>query len=122
MSDDEGAQLVLDHLTSGAREEIRLCPPAQRSSAERIIGYILKTYACYETPSTRWQVFYDRRQRGGRSIQDYSLNLLQLLQKVEVASNEDSPLLHDKDVVLNERFSAGLTLNAGEPHHGVCRP
>lgn len=108
LSDDEGAQLVLDHLTGGARAEIRLCPPAHRSSAERIIEHILKTYTCHETPSTRWEDFYGRRQRGGESIQEYSLNLLKLLQKVEVATPEGSPLLHDKDVILNERFSAGL--------------
>ena len=30
------------------------------------------------------------------------------LKKVEIASFEESPLLHDKDAVLNEKFSSGL--------------
>ena len=108
MSDEEGAQLVLDHLTGGARAEIRLCPPSERSTAERIIERILQTYECYETPSTRWEDFYGRRQRGGESIQEFSLNLLKLLRKVEIASPESSPLLDNKDAILNERFSSGL--------------
>ena len=46
--------------------------------------------------------------RGGESLQDFSLNLLKLLRKVEIATPEGSPLLENKDDILNERFSSGL--------------
>ena len=97
MSEEEGAQLVLDHLTGGARTEVRLCPPAVRSSAKSIIKRVVEVYTCHESPSARWEEFYGRRQRGGESLQDFSLNLLKLLRKVEIATPEGSPLLENKD-------------------------
>ncbi|XP_071806964.1 uncharacterized protein [Asterias amurensis] len=108
MSDEEGAQIVLDHLAGSARAEVRLCPPLVRSTPTRIIEHIMLTYACHETPSTRWEEFYGRRQRRGESIQEFSLNLLKLLRKVETATSADSPLLENKNAILIERFSSGL--------------
>ena len=108
LSDAEGVQLVLDHLTGHARDEVRLCPPERRTNAEDVIGWILATYACHETPSARWSDFYGRQQRPGESIQDYSLHLMKLLRKVELASPADSPQMQGKDTILCERFAAGL--------------
>ena len=68
----------------------------------------MEVYTCHESPSARWEEFYGRRQRGGESLQDFSLNLLKLLRKVEIATPEGSPLLENKDDILNERFSSGL--------------
>lgn len=107
LSDAEGAQLVLDHLTGAARDEIRLCPAAERANPSRIIERVLKTYTCHETPSTRWEDFYGRRQRGGESIQEFSLQLMRLLRRVEIAS-PDSPPLEEKNSILSEKFASGL--------------
>ena len=110
LSDAEGAQLVLDHLTGPARDEVRLCSPSERGKPESIISHVLKAYTCFETPSLRWQDFYSRRQRGGESVQEFSLQLMKLLRKVELASSKEThQQLHDKDAVLCEKFAAGLS-------------
>ena len=109
LSDAEGVQFVLDHLTGHARDEVRLCPPDQRKKAEDVISWILTTYACHETPSARWSDFYGRQQRPGESLQDYSLQLMKLLRRVELASPKDCPQMGNKDTILCERFAAGLS-------------
>ena len=106
LSAAEGVQFILDHLEGAARDEIRLCPAADRDTPKKILDRVIKTLCPQDTPSSRWGEFYARVQRGGESIQDFSLQLMKLLKRVVLVSSADS--IKDQDAVLCERFAAGL--------------
>ena len=65
LSAAEGVQFILDHLEGAARDEIRLCPAADRDTPKKILDRVIKTLCPQDTPSSRWGEFYARVQRGG---------------------------------------------------------
>ncbi|XP_038073051.1 uncharacterized protein LOC119741372 [Patiria miniata] len=106
LTETEGVQFILDHLEGAAKDEVRLCPAADRDTPDKILKQVVKTLCPQDTPSSRWGEFYARVQRGGESVQDFSLQLMKLLRRVALVSLTDG--INDQDAVLCERFAAGL--------------
>ena len=106
MSNPEGVQFILDHLAGTAKDEVRLCPAADRDTPEKIIRHVLNALCPQDTPSSRWREFYSRVQQAGETPQEFSLQLMKLLRRVELVSPKDS--VGSQDAALCERFASGL--------------
>ncbi|XP_052710475.1 uncharacterized protein LOC128184881 [Crassostrea angulata] len=102
---DARIDFLMDNLGGQAKDEIRLRPRLERDTAEKILEIIKSVFASTETPGALQQQFYQRDQKHGESLQNYSLALMKLLDKI-VAKDENA--VTDFDEMLKERFVEGI--------------
>lgn len=102
---DARIDFLMDNLGGQAKDEIRLRPRLERDTAEKILEIIKSVFASTETLGALQQQFYQRDQKHGESLQNYSLALMKLLDKI-VAKDENA--VTDFDEMLKERFVEGI--------------
>lgn len=102
---DARIDFLMDNLGGQAKDEIRLRPRLERDTAENILKIIKDAFASTETLGALQQQFYQRDQKHGESLQNYSLALMKLLDKI-VAKDENA--VTDFDEMLKERFVEGI--------------
>ncbi|CAG2186000.1 unnamed protein product [Mytilus edulis] len=108
---DEKAKIdfLMQNLISPAKDEIRLRPLLERDSADKILLLIHSIYDGDDSVSQLQQLFFQRNQKDDETLQDYSLNLMEIFDQINKRYNT---VLGDKDKVLKDRFIEGIK----EPH------
>ena len=97
---------LLYHLKGAAKEELRLRPDEEKNTPEAVFGVQLRNSFGEGLTSTQaMRKFFDRRQKGKESLQDYSHGLMVLLSRVE---RLNPGAVTDKDQLLRDQFLENL--------------
>ena len=102
---DSQVELVYDHLTGPAKDEVRIRPEADRNTASKLLDILRQTFQDAETVAQLQQRFYQRNQKADESLQSYSLILMKLVDRM---GKKDKAMLGDRDLMLTERFIDGV--------------
>ena len=102
LSDREGLDFVMDHLTGPAGQEVRFREPRTAMEALQIVRHV---FGDVDTMGAAQEAFYTRIQQPGETLLDYSLALVKLFSKHSKRQPSLSPLRND---TLKGRFASGV--------------
>lgn len=105
----EQAFFLFDHLEGEARDEIKYRPSIDKDDPERIISALRELYGCAESYIALLEVFYSRRQLEGETLQEFSLVLLGLFDRLKRQAPHTIP---NADSVVRDQFIEGVLDNA----------
>lgn len=105
MSEWDKAMFIYDHLEGEARTEIKYRPREVREDFKQIISVLLELYCSSHSYVALQQNFFDRKQKEGESLQEYSHALMELMGKVLKANPNAVP---NSQVVLRDQFSENV--------------
>ena len=105
-SDREGLDLIMDHLSGAAGQEVRFREPR---TAEEALQIVRSVFGDVDTVGVAQKAFYTRIQQPGETLLDYSLALVKLFGKLSKRQTSLTPL---RDETLKGRFASGVR----EPH------
>ncbi|MES9880803.1 MAG: zinc finger CCHC domain-containing protein [Sedimenticola sp.] len=98
-------EFLFDHLQGQARDELRVIPESDRKIPARIFDALRALFQDVDTVAQIQQAFYQRSQRQNETLQQYSLALLKLMDKLCKKQRE---AVGDKELMLRERFIDGV--------------
>ena len=99
----------MQNLISPAKDEIRLRRLLERDTANEILYLIHSIYDGDDSVTQLQELFFQRNQKDDETLQDYSLNLMNIFDQI---IKRDNTVLGDKDKVHKDRFIEGIK----EPH------
>lgn len=102
---DAQVEFLYAHLQGQAKDEIRIRSETEKSSATKILDIIRTTFQEAETVGQLQQRFYQRNQHKGETLQEYSLVLLKIMDRI---TKKDRHIVGDRDLMLKERFTDGV--------------
>lgn len=105
-STEEKLQFINDHLQGKAKDEIRVRADSEKTSVEQIFEILKSVFQDADTVAHIQQLFYQRDQKKDESLQDYSLQLLKLVDRL---IKKGSGVIGDKNLMLKERFIDGVS-------------
>lgn len=101
MTTAKKAFFLFDHLEGEARDEIKYRPSMDKDDPERIVSALRELYGCAESYVALQEAFYLRRQLEGETLQEFSLALLDLFDKLK----QQSPyVISNADVMVRDQF------------------
>ena len=103
-SEEEKVQFLLDHLTGTAKLRIR--DPSSKKSANAIFEALKHLFQDTDSVAQLQQAFYQRDQKPGETLQDYSLQLMKLADRL---CKRGVGVIGNRDLVFRERFIDGIT-------------
>ena len=86
MSAIDKAWFVYDHLEGPAQTEIKFRDRSVREDPEQIISVLREVYGCTKSYVSLQQRFFDRKQKEGESLQDFSHALMMLMERVTLCN------------------------------------
>lgn len=95
------AFFLFDHLEGEAKEEIKFRSSEERGNPARIIAILKELYGCTESYVALQEAFFSRRQQEGETLQEFSLALLGLMEKVKSQAPGDIP---NAEALLRDQF------------------
>lgn len=101
MTDWDKAMFVYDHLDGEARAEIKFRPRRVREDAEEIFKVLREMYSPAQSYVILQQSFFDRKQREGESLEEFSHALLDLMDRVQKAN---AHVVSNSETVLRDQF------------------
>ncbi|KAL1259109.1 hypothetical protein QQF64_009686 [Cirrhinus molitorella] len=101
MSELDKAMFVYDHLEGEARTEIKFRPGDVKGNVTEIFTVLRELYSSSVSYVILQQQFFDRKQKEGESLQEFSHALMGLMDKVRKAN---SNVVSDYQVVLRDQF------------------
>lgn len=105
----ERAFFLVDHLEGEAQDEIKYRPSLDKDDPRRIISALRELYGCAESYVALQEVFYSRRQLEGETLQEFSLALLGLFDRLK----QQSPhVISNADVIVRDQFIECVLYNA----------
>ena len=107
-SDSDQVAFVLEHLQGDAKREILYRPKFVKNSPDRIFEALIEVFQPVDSLPDCQETFYRRKQEAGESLFEYSIAIMQLLDRVERKS--DASFEHEKTLI--NRFSAGVSNEA----------
>ncbi|KAL4007466.1 hypothetical protein ACER0C_001318 [Sarotherodon galilaeus] len=93
------AFFLFDHLEGEAREEIKCCSSAGRTDPAKIITILQELYGCSDSYVALQEAFFSRKQQEGETLQEFSLALLGLMEKVKSSAPNGMPNADLKQLV-----------------------
>ena len=100
MSAIDQAWFVYDHLEGPAQTEIKFRDRSVREDPEQIFSVLREVYGCTKSYVSLQQRFFDRKQKEGESLQDFSHALMMLMERVTLcgpqAVSNPQTLLRDQ--------------------------
>lgn len=96
------ADFLFDHLVGEAKEEIKYRPRAERNDPDRIIAILTDLYGCSQSYIALQEAFFSRKQQEGETLQEFSLALMGLMDKVKQRAPDAVP---NAEVLLRDQFS-----------------
>lgn len=96
------ADFLFDHLAGEAREEIKYRPLVDRRDPAKIISILTELYGCSQSYIALQEAFFSRKQQEGETLQEFSLALLSLMDKVKRRAPAGVP---NADVLLRDQFA-----------------
>ncbi|KAL2086104.1 hypothetical protein ACEWY4_017163 [Coilia grayii] len=101
MSRAEQALFLYDLLDGEAKNEIRFRPSADRVDPDKILTILTETYGCAKSLVSLQQQFFQRKQKEGESIREFSHALLSLMEAVK---RRDSTSILNSDALVRDQF------------------
>ncbi|XP_073724605.1 uncharacterized protein [Misgurnus anguillicaudatus] len=95
------AFFLFDHLEGEAREEIRYRSENEREDPKRIIQILHELYGCTKSYVALQESFFSRRQQDGETLVEFSLALMNLLERIRSQSPHGMP---NSEVLLRDQF------------------
>ncbi|MES9879687.1 MAG: zinc finger CCHC domain-containing protein, partial [Sedimenticola sp.] len=102
---DERIQFLLDHLSGQAKDEVRVREATSKDTPEKIFAMLNHLFQDTDSVAQMQQAFYQRDQLKGESLQEYSLQLMKLVDRIQ---KKATGVMGDKDLLLKERFIDGV--------------
>ncbi len=102
MTSTEQALFLYDHLDGEAKSEIRFRPTVDRNNPDRILAILLETFGCPQSYIEAQKQFFQRRQRDGESLREFSHAVMSLMEVIERKNPGGIP---DSDVVIRDHFA-----------------
>lgn len=78
----EKAAYIYEHLGGEARQEIKYRPKLERSDPKRVLETLKEIYGQPQSLTKLQKQFFDRRQRDGESMREYSHALMAILEEI----------------------------------------
>ncbi|XP_059206995.1 uncharacterized protein LOC131986181 [Centropristis striata] len=101
LSQSDQAFFLLDHLEGEAKDEIKYRSAAERENPVKIFAILEELYGCSESYVSLQQAFFSRRQQEGETLQEFSLALMGLMERVKQCAPTDMP---DAGTLLRDQF------------------
>ncbi|KAL2098415.1 hypothetical protein ACEWY4_007622 [Coilia grayii] len=101
MSRAEQALFLYDLLDGEAKNEIRFRPSTDRVDPDKILTILTETYGCAKSLVSLQQQFFQRKQKEGESIREFSHALLSLMEAVK---RRDSTSILNSDALVRDQF------------------
>ncbi|XP_058497498.1 uncharacterized protein LOC131467514 isoform X1 [Solea solea] len=95
------AFFIFDHLEGEAREEIKYRTSVERGDPIKVLAILKELYGCAQSYVTLQQAFFARKQQEGETLQEFSLALMALMEKVEQCAPDG---LLNARVLLRDQF------------------
>lgn len=95
------AFFLYDHLEGEARDEIKYRSSQERGDPAKIISILQELYGCNESHVTLQEAFFSRKQLEGETLQEFSLALMSLMEKVKLQAPRGMP---NADVLMRDQF------------------
>ena len=105
MSEIDKALFMYDHLEGEARAEIKFRPRGEREDPKFITDVLTELYSCSTSYVSLQHQFFDRRQKDSESLQEFSLALLSIMDKITKSNSDAVP---NSDQVLRDQFAEGV--------------
>ena len=102
MTNGEKADFITSHLEGPAKEEIRLYPSKDRSNPQRLLEILQEAFGEKRSLPQLLKAFYDRRQKEGESLREFSHGLRELLNR---ALKVDKKAVVEEDRTLRDQFA-----------------
>nr|XP_021323533.1 uncharacterized protein LOC101885583 [Danio rerio]XP_021323535.1 uncharacterized protein LOC101885583 [Danio rerio]XP_021323536.1 uncharacterized protein LOC101885583 [Danio rerio] len=100
-ADKEKVVFLLDHLGGEARMEVKLHPPVTRQTPESVFEVLKDLYVGKQTFVQLQQRFYERKQKEGESLTEFSHALMSLM---DLILNSNPGSVPNSDRVLRDQF------------------
>lgn len=101
LSVPEQLLFITDHLEGGARSEVNFHSHVNRDTPEKIFAILTENYSCSQSYVAAQLQFFQRTQREGESLRDYSHALKSLMDVVIRKTRGGIP---NSDVLLRDQF------------------
>ncbi|XP_035990683.1 uncharacterized protein LOC118562409 isoform X2 [Fundulus heteroclitus] len=95
------AFFLYDHLEGEARDEVKYRSSQEQGDPAKIISILKELYGCNESHVALQEAFFSRKQLDGETLQEFSLALMSLMEKVKVQAPRDMP---NAEVLLRDQF------------------
>lgn len=102
LSFTDQAFFLFDHLMGEAREEIKYRPSVERRDPDTIIAILTELYGCSQSYVALQEAFFSRKQQEGETLQEFSLALMSLMDKVQQRAPDSVP---NAAVLLRDQFT-----------------
>lgn len=101
LSRSDQAFFLFDHLEGEAKDEIRYRSAAEREDPDKIFAILEELYGCSESYVAVQHAFFSRGQQEGETLQEFSLALMGLMEKVKRCAPADMP---NAETLLRDQF------------------
>lgn len=101
LSQADKAFFLFDHLEGEAKEEFRYRTSTERSNPDSVISILKELYGCTDSYISLQEAFFSRKQQEGETLQEFSLVLLRLMEKVKECAPTN---VLNSDVLLRDQF------------------
>ena len=98
----EQAFYIFDHLEGEAKDEIKYRPSTERADPAKVLNILKELYGCNQSYLTLQQAFFSRQQQEGETLQEFSLALLALMDRVQ--QRAPSGGVPNAEVLLRDQF------------------
>lgn len=95
------AFFLFDHLEGEAREEIKYRSSAERGDPAKVIAVLQEIYGCSQSYVALQEAFFSRKQQDGETLQEFSLALLNLMERVKQSAPTGMP---NAEALLRDQF------------------
>lgn len=102
MSLAEQLLFLHDHLEGGAKSELEFHPPPSKDTPDKIFALLIENFGCSESYVAAQLQFFQRSQKEGETLRDYSHALKSLMDVVVRKSPDGVP---GSDRILRDQFS-----------------
>ena len=93
--------LATPDLEGEAKNEIKYHSAVEREDPAKILAILEELYGCSESYVSLQQAFFSRRQQEGETLQEFSLTLMGLMEKVKQCAPAD---MLNAEVLLRDQF------------------
>lgn len=90
-TEKERVNCVYNHLEGAARIEVKYLPEQERETVNGIFSILREVYGCSHSAISLQRRFYNRKQRNGESLLDYSHALMSLMDQIVQADEQVEP-------------------------------
>ena len=109
LSTKDQAFFLFDHLEGEAREEIRYRRAVEREDPNKIIDILRELYGCSQSYVALQEAFFCRKQQDGETLQEFSLALMSLMEKVKQRA---PATMLNAEVLLRDQFTEHVLDNS----------